>query len=71
MTAGSASAKTRKIAAALAAVQVYLQEEQAAAAAAAATAAAPARPGLSPWALSGRFAAIGSRMGSRGSWHSR
>jgi hypothetical protein len=71
MTAGSASAKTRKIAAALAAVELYLQEEQAAAAEAAAKAAAPPNSGLSPWALSGRFAAIGSRMGSRGSRHSR
>jgi hypothetical protein len=60
--------KPRKIAAALAAVQLYLQEEQAAA-----TLADSATPhsGLTPWGLSARFAAVATRMGSLGSRHTR
>jgi hypothetical protein len=60
--------KTRKIAAALAAVQLYLQEELTAAAVA-----DPATPhsGLTPWGLSARLATVAARMGSLGSRHIR
>ena len=58
----------RKIAAALAAVQLYLQEEQAAATV---TDPAPAQAGLTPWGLSARLATVAARMGSLGSRHTR
>ena len=62
------SAKAGKIAAAIAAVQLFLQEEQIAAAV---TNSAPPHCGLTPWGLSARLATVAARMGSLGSRHTR
>ena len=57
------TSRAKKIAAALAAVDAYLVED--AAAQAAGRRARPAAS-LSPWALGGRLALMGTRMASRG-----
>ena len=57
--------RTKKIAAALAAVDAYLADEAAAAAARSRREQRPVSP-TSPWALAGKLAVMGARLASRG-----
>jgi hypothetical protein len=56
--------RTKKIAAALAAVESFLAEEAHASAVFGMAAGSPARVGPSPWVLAGRLALMSSRMGA-------
>ena len=65
MSPKSVQSRTKKVAAALAAVESYLAEEHAGSAAVALAAGdSSARARTSPWALAGRLALMNARMGA-------